>query len=172
MNKPSQWVLNVLKNVEAGNELIDIACGKGRHVFALKDRFNITAVDYDKKALSILSKIDNIKTIYQDLESKEEWVFSSNKYKIVLVTNYLYREKLNNLFDLVDEGGFIVYETFSDGNQKYGKPSNPNFLLKMDELMDRKPKNFKTIDYFCGKVEVPKISIIQRLAAKKIDLKK
>ena len=77
----------------------------------------------------------NIKTICQDLENQQKWSFSDKKFNVVLVTNYLFREKLNAIFSLVDLNGYIIYETFAIGNEKYGRPSNPNYLLKKNELL-------------------------------------
>ena len=111
----------------------------------------------------------NIKTICQDLENQQKWSFSDKKFNVVLVTNYLFREKLNALFSLVDLNGYIIYETFAIGNEKYGRPSNPNYLLKKNELLLFKPDNFDTIEFFEGlKIENSKKSIVQRLFAKRI----
>ena len=30
----------------------------------------------------------------------------------------------------------LIYETFMLGNERYGKPSNPNFLLRPGELLE------------------------------------
>ena len=59
----------------------------------------------------------------------------------------------------------ILYETFAVGNEKFGKPNNPNYLLKENELLNLKPDNFMVVDYFHGEVELPKPALIQRLAA-------
>ena len=170
MTEPSAWVLNILKNEKIGGNLIDIACGSGRHVKALHNSFCITAVDYNQEALNFLSELNNVKTIFYNLEESNEWPFILEKYKIVLVTNYLYRERLIDLFKMVDKGGLIVYETFSSGNEMYGKPSNPKYLLKTDELLINKPDNFEVVDYFCGEIDHPKKAIIQRLAARRLSI--
>ena len=69
----------------------------------------------------------NVKTICQDLEN-QKWSFSDKKFNVVLVTNYLFREKLNAIFSLVDLNGDIIYETFAIGNEKYGRPSTKLFI--------------------------------------------
>ena len=132
-------------------------------------RGSIYSVDKNNEFLNNLKSSMNIKTICQDLENQQKWSFSDNKFKVVLVTNYLFREKLNAIFSLVDLNGYIIYETFAIGNEKYGRPSNPNYLLKKNELLLFKPDNFDTIEFFEGlKIENSKKSIVQRLFAKRI----
>ena len=65
----------------------------------------------------------------------------NKQFNVVLVTNYLFREKLLDLFKLVKLNGYIIYETFAVGNEKHGRPTNPNYLLKSKELLKIRPKN-------------------------------
>ena len=167
--KPSSWVKKAIENIEPGGSLIDIACGKGRHSKYLSRKFYVYAVDINKTYLEKLSKIPNIETINQDLESNEEWKFSKREFNIVLVTNYLYRKKILNLFKLVKLNGYLIYETFAIGNEKFGKPTNPSYLLKSNELLKIKPKNFETIEFFEGaRIQNFKKSQVQRLLAKRV----
>jgi len=64
-------------------------------------------------------------------------------------------------------GGYLFYETFADGNAAFGKPSNPDYLLKPDELPATMPAAFQQIDYFHGKVTMPRPAMIQRFAARR-----
>tara|TARA_Y100001960_G_C14254632_1_gene624583 strand:+ start:131 stop:640 length:510 start_codon:yes stop_codon:yes gene_type:complete len=165
MINPSSWVIKILDDFNHCYTLIDIACGQGRHVKKLYKRFKITAVDNDIGALEKLKKIKNVEVINQDLEDGSNWLFSDRKFDVVLVTNYLFRKKIKKLFQLVNDNGLILYETFAVGNEKFGKPNNPNYLLKENELLNLKPDNFMVVDYFHGQVELPKPALIQRLAA-------
>jgi hypothetical protein len=54
----------------------------------------------------------------------------------VIVTNYLYRPLLPALVAALKPGGVLIYETFAQGNEALGKPSNPDFLLHPGELLD------------------------------------
>ena len=169
MNEPSSWIKKIIYSIESGGNLIDIACGQGRHSIEFANRYKVFAVDKNKKFLKQLENIINVETINEDLENNLKWSFSKNKFKVVLISNYLFREKIGDLFDLVDIGGYLIYETFAVGNEKYGKPTNPDYLLCRDELLEIKPKNFITIDYFFGeRLENSKKSVVQRLAAKRI----
>ena len=169
MNDPSSWIKKIIYSIEPGGNLIDIACGQGRHSIEFANRYKVFAVDKNKKFLKKLENIKNVATINEDLENSLKWSFSKSKFKIVLISNYLFRERIGDLFNLVDIGGYLIYETFAVGNEKYGKPTNPDYLLCRDELLEIKPKNFITIDYFFGeRFENSKKSVVQRLAAKRI----
>lgn len=169
ISPPSKWVSEMIARIEPGGTLIDIACGRGRHSIEFSKNFFIYSVDKNNEFLNNFKNNMNIKTICQDLENQQKWSFSDKKFNVVLVTNYLFREKLNAIFSLVDLNGYIIYETFAIGNEKYGRPSNPNYLLKKNELLLFKPDNFDTIEFFEGlKIENSKKSIVQRLFAKRI----
>ena len=75
---------------------------------------------------------------------------SLKKFNVVLETNYLLRKKLPDLFKLVKLNGYIIYETFAVGNEKYGRPANPNYLLKSKELLKINTENFKTLEFYEG----------------------
>jgi hypothetical protein len=97
----------------------------------------------------------------------KKWPFDENYYDIVIVTNYLYRPKIKNIGNLVKENGFLFYETFATGNEKLGKPSNPDYLLKNMELIEVFKKNFNILYYFNGEQFKYKKSLIQRCAMQK-----
>ena len=92
---------------------------------------------------------------------------NDENYDIVIVVNYLYRPKIRELLKLLKNGGYLFYETFSVGNERYGSPKNPNFLLKDRELINLFGKKNKILNYFNGKVIEEKISIKQRCLIKK-----
>ena len=73
------------------------------------------------------------------------------------------------MFKLVKLNGYLIYETFAIGNEKFGKPTNPSYLLKSNELIKIKPKNFETIEFFEGiRIQNFKKSKVQRLLAKRV----
>ena len=167
---PSTWIIDSVNTITNNKELkiLDFASGHGRHSTTLaSNKRKITAVDNDSLKLSTYKNYPNIKTVCFDLETDENWPFKNNYYDIVIVNNYLYRTKIKKIGDLVKENGYLFYETFSKGNEKFGKPSNPNFLLKDRELTKVFKKNFKILYYFNGQEFSNKKTIIQRCAIKK-----
>ena len=172
---PSNWIIEQIKNIEPLKRLkiLDFASGEGRHSINLahKNRI-ITAIDKDHKKLELYTNLDNINTICFDLEDEKEWPLKSNSFDIIIVVNYLYRPKIKKLTRLLKKGGYLFYETFAIGNEKYGSPKNPNFLLKDKELIKIFSKDYNIMSYFYGKVIESKVSIKQRCALKKRHLKK
>tara|TARA_B100000989_G_C19277280_1_gene358760 strand:- start:39 stop:563 length:525 start_codon:yes stop_codon:yes gene_type:complete len=169
---PSCWIMQQAERWPNGSKILDFASGHGRHSGALSiafpGRFDILATDYNHAALRELAKqFPSVKTLHTDLENTDIWPFVGHDFDVVMVTNYLFRPRLADLFQLIRNGGFLAYETFANGNGIYGHPSNPNFLLNDGELPARLPVDFKILDYFHGKVDQPQPAIIQRLAAKR-----
>ena len=142
--------------------LVDLACGTGRHITALIDRgypvtMQITAADINQNHLEMLKMSlpadAPVTPVCVDLEQDRAVLadqLGQSRFDLVLVTNYLHRPLLAQIFGLVSPGGLILYETFGQGNEVYGKPSNPDFLLAEDELTDRLPADFAVQHRFFG----------------------
>jgi hypothetical protein len=102
--------------------------------------------------------------VQADLEDGSPWPFPGERFQGIVVTNYLYRPLLPVLKDALAESGVLIYETFMLGNERYGKPSNPEFLLRPGELLEAfKDLTVKAFEE--GPVSVPKPAMIQRLCA-------
>lgn len=162
---PSAWIMAQAKGWPEDGRLLDFACGRGRHSRALAPRFEVLAVDRDREALNSLAGQPRISTLACDLEADEDWPFAAQKFDVVVVTNYLFRPKLRQIFDLVAVGGYIAYETFGAGNAAFGRPKNPDFLLHEGELAAALPAHFSIIEQFHGTINTPHSAVIQRLAA-------
>ena len=61
-------------------------------------------------------------------------------------------------------GGVLIYETFAHGNERFGRPRNPDFLLRPGELLDAFAM-LTVIAFEQGEVSVPRPAVIQRIAA-------
>jgi hypothetical protein len=79
----------------------------------------------------------------------------------------LHRPLFPRLIAALAPGGLLVYETFGSGNERFGKPSNPDFLLRPGELLDAFGTALATIAFEQGIVAQPKPAVIQRIAAAK-----
>ena len=172
---PSEWIMKQAGGWPKGSRILDFAAGHGRHSVSLSilypNFFDILAVDHDQSALAILKRNSpNVKVCCADIENTNEWPFAPQDFDVVIVTNYLHRPRLNMLFNLISKDGYLAYETFAAGNEVYGRPSNPHYLLNEGELLKILPNNFTVIDYFHGKVEKPKPAIIQRIAARRYNI--
>lgn len=134
LTNPSIWILKKLELVSGRNlTAIDIACGTGRHSFALAARqFLVTAVDRNIDLMPIFEET-KVKFRCLDLEG-DTWPLKDQSFDLALVSNYLYRPYLENIVELLNPGGYLIYETYGVGNEAFGKPKNPNFLIKPNEL--------------------------------------
>ena len=164
---PSSWVMQQALLWPEHGRVLDFASGRGRHSISLSERFHILAVDRDADALTPLAAHPQIDICLCDLETDATWPFASEKFDVVLVTNYLFRPKLAALFNLVAEGGYLAYETFAVGHAAFGRPKNPDFLLHKGELAAALPAEFDIIDAFHGVISAPRPAVIQRLAARR-----
>ena len=163
---PSPWVRRFAPLVPAG-EVLDLACGGGRHarLFAALGH-PVLAVDRDPQAL-LAAAGPGIATLEHDLEREgAAWPFETGRFAGIVVTNYLHRPLLAELVASLAPGGVLIYETFALGNEAYGKPSNPAFLLRSGELLDMAAGGgLRVLAYEDGVVTEPKPARVQRLCA-------
>ena len=82
-----------------------------------------------------------------------------------MVTNYLHRPLLPLLVASVAPGGLLIYETFARGNERFGRPRNPDFLLAPGELLDAVRGRLRVAAYEHGVVDLPKLAMVQRICA-------
>ncbi len=130
---PSPWVTRWSRLIAPGGRVLDVACGSGRHLRWLQARgFAVTCVDRDAAAITPLQSLGRV--IVADIE-KAPWPLADETFDAVIVTNYLWRPLLATIVAAVAPGGVLIYETFAAGNEAFGKPSNPNFLLHPGELL-------------------------------------
>ena len=74
--------------------------------------------------------------IEADLEDGSPFPLEGRRFAGVIVVNYLYRPRLPAIIGAVAEDGLLIYETFARGHERFGKPSNPDYLLKPNELIE------------------------------------
>lgn len=157
----SAWVQRWSHLVSPGATVLDVACGSGRHLrwFAAQG-CRVTGVDRDEAALALSRDI--AQTVLADIESGP-WPLAGRRFDAIVVTNYLWRELLPTLVGSVADGGALIYETFSAGNESVGKPSNPKFLLQPGELL-RAAQGLRVVAFEEGFASEPD-RFVQRLAA-------
>jgi SAM-dependent methyltransferase len=164
----SAWIEKYAYLARKQGTVLDLACGAGRHVrlFAAMG-MQVTAVDRNAQALAELTQT-GVKTVWADIENGP-WPLEGQQFDCVVVTNYLWRPLLSRIADSVNHGGVILYETFAQGNERYGKPSNSEFLLAPDELLVHfgPAKGFHVVAYEDLVIESPKPACVQRICAVK-----
>lgn len=158
IERPSPWVLRWAELVDHG-PVLDVACGAGRHSLLFAERgIEVVAVDREPQTLP------RVRFVQADLENGNPWPFEGRRFAAVVVTNYLHRPLFPQLAASLEPGGVLLYETFMAGNERYGRPSNPAFLLEPGELLGAFA-GLTPLAFEQGYVETPKPAMIQRLCA-------
>lgn len=143
--------------------MLDLAAGGGRHARFFAARGHpVVAVDRD---ISALAGLAGIEALAADLEDGSPWPLAGRTFAGIVVTNYLHRPLFAALRKSVAPGGALIYETFARGNERYGKPSNPDFLLADNELLSLALPGLAVVAYEHLYVESPRPAIVQRVAA-------
>jgi len=155
---PSEWVVRWAPQVKHG-PVLDVASGSGRHASFFAAR-GLEVVAVDREAQSI----PGVKFVKADLENGTPWPFPGQRFGAIVVTNYLHRPLFGAIADALDEGGVLIYETFMIGNERFGRPSNPAFLLKPGELREAFA-SLRELAFEEGEVARPKPAMIQRICA-------
>jgi SAM-dependent methyltransferase len=158
---PSPWVQRWSHLVPAGGEVLDVACGHGRHLRWFSGRGHpVVGVDRSPEAIAAVAGLGQ--AVLADIENGP-WPFPGRRFAGVLVTNYLWRPLLPTLVDSVAPGGVLLYETFAAGNETVGKPSRPDFLLQPGELLGV-CAGLRVVGYEDGYLDSP-AHYVQRIAA-------
>lgn len=162
---PSPWVERWAALVRPGGAVLDVAAGSGRHARLLaRLGFEVEAADRD---IALFADPPPGVTLTQaDLESGP-WPYAARRFDAIIVTNYLHRPLLPRLVDSLEPGGLLVYETFARGNERFGKPSNPDFLLAPGELLEVVRGRLRVLAYEDLVVDRPRPAAIQRIAARR-----
>ena len=172
---PSPWVVRFAHLVQAGGAdpaaemrpVLDVACGGGRHTrLFLNLGHPVTAVDIDISRLDDIAGVHHLRLVRADLEGDAAvWPFTGRQFGGVVVTNYLYRPLLAAIVAAVAAGGVLIYETFAAGNDRFGPPRNPDFLLEEGELLRAVRGSLTVVAYEHGIVDQPKPAVMQRICA-------
>jgi SAM-dependent methyltransferase len=163
--EPSAWVCRFAHLIVADGAVLDLACGHGRHARYLAGLgYRVEALDRDSAALATLDGVPRISTRCADAEDSP-WPYEAGRFDGVVVANYLHRPLAAALLDTLRPGGVFIYETFAVGNEKLGRPSNPEFLLRPHELLQWVEGRFNVLAFEQGMVGRPKPAVLQRICA-------
>jgi SAM-dependent methyltransferase len=162
---PSDWIVRFADRVAEGGRVLDVAAGEGRHTRVFLARGHpVVAVDRDASRLPAAAH-PRLSVIEADLEAGAVAVFDA-AYAGVVVTNYLYRPLLPAIVGSVAPGGWLLYETFAMGNERYGHPRNPDYLLRPGELLEAVRFELSVFAYEHGEVtRAGEPAVVQHIAA-------
>jgi len=163
---PSPWMVRFAHLVTDGARVLDVASGHGRHARFFAGRgCRVLAIDRDAGALASLSTVPGIETAVIDLEG-EAWPLAGECFDAIVVANYLHRPLLPHLLTALAADGALLYETFARGNEVYGRPSNPAFLLEPGELLRIAQGRLEIVAFEEGRIaRQGRDAVVQRIAA-------
>jgi SAM-dependent methyltransferase len=165
---PTPWVVRHANRIVAGGRVLDLACGRGRNARWLAgEGFRVLAVDRDRAALA-MPMSDAVEVRCLDLEAPQ-WPLAGEVFDGVVVTRYLYRPRFAELVALLAPGGVLIHETFMRGNEAFGSPRRPEFLLEAGEL-ERVARSFglAVIEFREGIENGARAMVTQSLCARRV----
>lgn len=166
--EPAPWVVRFASRLAPGARVLDVACGHGRNARYLASLgCRVTAVDVDAECGGSLAAVEGVEFHHHDLEAAP-WPFAEREFDAVVVVHYLYRPLLPRLSASLVAGGLLIYETFARGNEAFGRPRNPDFLLQPRELLEAFA-DLRVLAFEDGFVAGPPPAMIQRLAAVRLE---
>src|SRR5438067_1221650 len=158
---PSAWVERWIGWIRPGGAVLDVACGSGRHArWFARLGFDVDAVDRDSTLFT--DPPPPVTLLGADIESGP-WPYAGRLFDGIVVTHYLHRPLLPLLVGSLEPGGVLIYETFADGNEHFGKPSNPAFLLRRGELLEAVRGRLRVVAFEDLVVEKPRRAALQRI---------
>jgi 2-polyprenyl-3-methyl-5-hydroxy-6-metoxy-1,4-benzoquinol methylase len=137
--EPAQFLVENVNLLPKG-KVLDVAMGTGANsVFLALKGFEVEGVDISAEAINTALELAhqsgvNIKTRVADLENN--YRIRKNSYDVIICFKYLQRALIQQMKDGLRPGGLVVYETFIVDQTRFGKPKNPDHLLKHNELLD------------------------------------
>ncbi|MBT5049944.1 MAG: class I SAM-dependent methyltransferase [Rhodospirillaceae bacterium] len=163
---PSPWVERFASLIPRNGTILDLACGAGRHTrFLTGQDYNVVALDRDVSKLGDILEEPRLEIVEADLENGNPWPLPDRLFSGIIVTNYLFRPLFPMLLNALAEDGVLIYETFALGNEQFGKPANPAFLLRPGELLSTVQDKLRVVAFEEGVIEQPRQAVVQRLCA-------
>ncbi len=164
---PSPWIVRWGVAVLPEGRVLDVACGGGRHCEWFAGRgHRVLGVDRDPGIARLPGVNAGIEVLVADIEGGP-WPLGERRFDAVVVTNYLHRPLLRTLVEAVAPGGWLLYETFAAGNERFGKPSNPDFLLRPGELLELVRGVLRVVAFEDIEIAEPRPAMVQRIAARR-----
>src|SRR5262249_19457372 len=126
---------------------------------------SVVAVDRDVSGLCDLEGRAGVEIIEADLEGENPWPLRGRLFAGIAVVNYLHRPLFPRLLESLAPGGALIYETFGRGHERFGRPNNPDFLLREGELLEVVRGQLDVVAFEQTVTEDPRPALVQRIAA-------
>ncbi len=153
---PAEWLVENVPLLPHNGRALDIAMGNGRNAVYLAGLgLSVEGVDISAGMIAEAQKLAaeagvDIQASAADLENG--YCFKAKGYEVIICFNYLYRPLMVSIKEALKPGGIIVYETYITDQARWGKPKNPEHLLRHNELLDTF-RDFRVLRYREGIME-------------------
>lgn len=154
--------------------VLDLACGECDNGILVGQRgLNVVCCDRAAERLAEAERIAGkcgtvVSTWEVDLEIPGEEPLQKESYGAILVFRYLHRPLIPMIRKALRPGGLLLYETYTAGQSKFGRPCNPDHVLRKGELM-KWFEDWEVIHYFEGILKEPLRAMAQIVCRKPSD---
>lgn len=137
--EPSAWLVAHAGQLPAPGQALDLACGEGRDaVYLARLGFGVEAIDGSAVALAKaeqLAACHTVRVTWRRLDLEADYRPPAETFDVITCHNFLHRPLLATLPAALRRGGVLCYATYLEGQEVYGRPSNPDHLLRRGELL-------------------------------------
>jgi tellurite methyltransferase len=137
--EPAHFLVENIELLPKGRAL-DLAMGNGRNaIYLAKAGFEVEGIDISPEAISAAlesAEEAGIRIEAQVADLEKAFHLKGGAYDVIICFNYLQRSLIPEMKKGLRHGGMIVYETYIVDQAQFGKPTNPDYLLKHNELLD------------------------------------
>ena len=135
---PSHFLVEQIGRLPRGKAL-DLATGSGRNaIFLAMNGYEVDAIDFSTVAVSQLQSFVKKQSLAVLAKQIDLTVYRipDRTYDLIINFNYLERSLIPQIIKGLKPGGMILFETYTIEQPRYGKPHNPDYLLKPNELIN------------------------------------
>jgi SAM-dependent methyltransferase len=140
---PSRFLVEQIDRLPPGRAL-DLATGSGRNaIYLARNGYTVDAIDYSGVAVSQLKSFVTQQSLAISVKQEDLTTFTIPEvtYDLIINFNYLERSLIPQMIKGLKPAGMILFETYTIEQPRYGRPRNPDYLLKPNELI----KSFKEL---------------------------
>ncbi len=142
--RPAPFLAEVMPGIIAAagatrGPAADLAAGSGREaVFLALQGWEVEAWDQAPEALERATALARrngvaIRAVVANLE-RHDLALPVARYRMLVVFRFLHRPLLPAIERALAPGGWLVYETYRRGQERFGRPKSPRFLFEPGEL--------------------------------------
>ena len=151
-DNPAKFLVENISLLPKGR-VLDVAMGDGRNAMYLANLgFQAEGVDISPEAIEKAQESARVQGLELDahvVDLEKAHYIQPASYDVIMCFRYLQRSLIPYMKNGLRSGGIVIYETYTIDQIKFGKPKNPDFLLKPNELLNLF-RDFHIIKYHEG----------------------